>query len=88
MKEIEDLSKPKISEGNHSPDRRDEPLVDPLDEEEFLNLFAKKSIASRFLSGIKGIGKRLKRALSKLRFTQDPDASAEFDSSESTTSTR
>ena len=82
MKEIEDLSKPKISEGNHSPDRRDEPLVDPLDEEEFLNLFAKKSIASRFLSGIKGIGKRLKRALSKLRFTQDPDASAEFDSSE------
>ncbi len=82
MKEIEDLSKFDVSEGNHSRNRREEPMSDPLDEKEILNPLIKRSIASRFVLGLKRIGGRMKRGLSKLRYTQDPRLSDELDSSE------
>lgn len=82
MKEIEDLSKSDASEGNNSRNWREDPMGDPLDEKESFNYFEKRSIASRFVLGLKRIGKRVKRALSKLRYTQDPRLSDELDSSE------
>ncbi len=82
MKEIEDLSKPNASQGNNSRNRREEPLVDPLDEGEIPNPFEKRSIASRFILGLKRMGGRIKRGLSKLRYTQGARLSDELDSSE------
>jgi membrane fusion protein, copper/silver efflux system len=82
MKEIEDLSKPDASEGNNSRNRRDEPMIDPLDEGENFNPFEDRSLASRILLRIKRIGRRMKRAFGKLRYTQGPGLSGELDSSE------
>ena len=83
MKEIDDPIKSNSSEGNNSSNWRDEPLVDPLDEEEIFNPFEEeRSITSRFLSRVKRTGRRIKRAFSKLRYTQAQGLSGEPDSSE------
>lgn len=82
MKEIEDLSKPDASEENNTFNPREEPMINPLDEEENLNPFEERSITSRFLLGLKRTGKRVKRTLSKLRYTQGPRLSDGLDSSE------
>ena len=60
MKEIEDLSKPNVSEGNNSRNLRDELLRDPRGEEKNYSSFEKRSLASRFLSRLKSIGGRFK----------------------------
>jgi RND family efflux transporter MFP subunit len=79
MKEIENLSKNDSSEGNNSRNRWNNATFDPLDEEELVNPLKKRSIASRVLSRLKRMVRRVKQVKSPSDKTIDADVSDTID---------
>ena len=82
MKETKDFSKPDASEENNFSNRREEPMSDPLDEKKIHRHLEKRSIASRFFSGLMRIGRRIQRTLSNLHYTQGSGLPDGLESSE------